>query len=114
MASPIASATAVYARLQYEEPVWRHWLDGVWQPAQYYLEYRAHVNAAAQRFRVVPEIARGGFLLLPILTDADALAEWIEHPQAPIATDGEWRFTDRSGTPVAARLTLCPSIACTP
>jgi len=111
-ALPSIDAGAVYARLQFEDPAWRRALASLWQPAQYYLEYRSAASAKPERFRVVPEIARSGFLLLPILQHPDALADWIEHPDAPVATKGEVRLTDRGGNPIAARLVLCASLAC--
>ncbi len=109
---PALPAGTVYAQLQYDEPAWRRALGSVWQPAQYYLEYRPTRQATPQRFRLVPAIARSGFLLLPILTDTNALADWIEHPDAMIATPGELRLVNRRGQPVAARLKLCPSLPC--
>ena len=111
---PAFAAPAVYARVDYAEPWWRRALGAVWQPAQYHLEYRSSPNAVAQRYRLIPEIARDGFLLLPLLTTTAALSDWIARPDDRVTSGGQLRITDAQGDPIPARITLCASIACPP
>ena len=111
---PPFAASAVYARVDYAEPWWRRALGAVWQPAQYHLEYRSSPNAVAQRYRLIPEIAHDGFLLLPLLTTTAALSDWIARPDERVTSGGQLRITDAQGDPIPARITLCASIACPP
>ncbi|MCB1954249.1 MAG: hypothetical protein KDG55_01155 [Rhodocyclaceae bacterium] len=78
----------------------------LWRPGAIYLELRSVASQRHWRFRLVPAIAAQGFLLWPLVIDADGLAHWLDGTQGPVPADLELRLLDEDGGVLSASLAL--------
>jgi hypothetical protein len=105
---PPMAGDSIYAALELEPTLLDRLRTALWKPPVRYLEVRLAQGAQARRFRIVPEAARAGFLLSPVIERNEHLQAWLagEAQAARVATHVQ--VLDESGHPVAARIRLRP------
>ena len=85
------------------------WLDVLrgllWKPVVFHLEVR-WASGGVGRYRLVPEIAAGGFLLSPRLFTLDALQAWVEGGRVDGERPSAVRIVEAGGHPVRAQFTF--------
>jgi hypothetical protein len=86
------------------------WVDRLrsllWKPPIRYLEVRSDAQGPVRSFRIVPDAARAGFILFPLIDSTPQLAAWLDgRPSVPVAS-AAIRVVDEAGRPLPAHITL--------
>lgn len=97
------SQVGIYLRLEWEESMGDRLRAVIWRPKVYFLQIKGLERPMT--FRIVPEIARSGFMLWPLIRSVGDLEKWLRGEDARVPSALEIRVIDERGRPNHVRAT---------